>query len=70
MSFKCQICKTPQPARTKPHKVVTETRDMQYVNLDVNGNAKISVGFETVREVNMCEKCWIKRFNGYDSIRS
>jgi len=50
--------------------IKSETRDRQYINLDANGIAKISSGYETVKEQNLCEKCWIKRFNGYNSIRS
>lgn len=60
MSFTCQVCNTPQPARTKPHKVVTEIRNVQYPPVrDNNGNVKkIPIGYETVKELNVCPECF------------
>jgi hypothetical protein len=59
MSFRCEICGKLQPARSAPHKVVTETRRKNYPErrkgtkvIDYGGS-----GYETVSEVNACEKC-------------
>lgn len=59
MSFRCEICKKAQPARSAPHKIVTETRRKSYSErrkgtkvIDPGGN-----GSEIVAEVNACDKC-------------
>lgn len=58
MSFTCQSCGVAQEARVKPHKVVIETRNVQYPPVkDVNGNVRIPVGYETVQEWNVCQSC-------------
>ena len=66
MSFICDRCKKPQPAKAKPHRVVIETRRKDYVAryregvmIDVGG-----AGTEIVREEQLCAKCATWRTTG------
>jgi hypothetical protein len=65
MSFICKSCGVAQEAGTKPVKVVVETRNVYYPPIkDDNGNVRIPVGFETVRELDICNLCFeTKDFN-------
>lgn len=54
MSFRCQQCNAPQGSRVKPIRVVVETRTVTYPM----AKDKIPVGYETVREVELCKKCY------------
>ena len=50
MSFRCELCRKPQPNCVQPTKVATEIRLKNYA---LEG----TVGFEVVREKNVCESC-------------
>ena len=52
MSFRCQTCKQPQVAGTRPNLVVVEIRAKEYA---VGGS--VIPGHETVRELRLCEPC-------------
>lgn len=65
MAFVCGSCKVAQEAGTKPYKVVVEVRNVHYLPVkDENGNVRISAGYETVRELDVCSECFsTKSFN-------
>ena len=50
MSFRCEVCKEPQPIGHAPIQVVVETRIKRYLGND-------AIGVETVRELNACPPC-------------
>lgn len=65
--FKCQNCKQTSKANEKQNKKVIETRQMLYYAMertsDEQGNELVTQGklqgqgFETVKEVNVCNNC-------------
>ena len=55
--FRCDKCKKITKPGEKQHKKVIQTRKKEYHNEDKWGNDKVSVGYETVKEINLCEKC-------------
>lgn len=62
MSFKCEKCGKPQPARTKPERVVTETcvvqhRDPTYRDGEYQGRRDTGTGTQIVSEASMCGPC-------------
>jgi hypothetical protein len=64
MSFICCFCKKAQPDRTKPIKVVLETRRKVYpVRRDKEDEVidKGGIGRETVKEAYICKYCARKR---------
>lgn len=62
MSFKCDICNTTQPNGTKQNKMVTEVRKVTYPAVyKYDGSIDIPVGFESVKELNVCDKCFVKK---------
>ena len=48
--FKCQGCKQTQSEKIRPHRVVAEKREQTY--------KEGTRGWEIVREVNLCDKCY------------
>lgn len=54
--FKCDNCKE---SSRYPHRVVAEKREKIYEN-----HGKISKGTEIVKELNLCNDCYVKL--GYD----
>lgn len=50
MSFRCDRCKTAQPDRARPHRVVVETRKK------TNGFGEWQ-GTEIAREEDLCDEC-------------
>ncbi len=52
MTFKCDLCGDTSKPREKAHKVVSSIRDRVYDEGD-----NLSSGFETVKEVVLCEIC-------------
>lgn len=63
MSYKCDVCKTIQSNGTKQNKMVTEIRKVTYPPVyKYDGSIdKIPVGFEPVKELNVCNKCFVKK---------
>lgn len=66
MSFRCQVCQEPQPSRSAPNILVTETRERTYpprlsankARLDgVRPSDPGGQGWEIVKQVNICDKC-------------
>lgn len=62
MSFVCGICHQPQPAHSKPKRVVTKTRARNYpARVYFIGGNKVEdpggQGTEIVREVETCGAC-------------
>lgn len=54
--FKCEKCKrTTKPYEKMTRQVVT-TRNKTYVN-NIGDHEKITEGYETVKEISLCEKC-------------
>jgi hypothetical protein len=73
MSFMCGVCNKAQPNKSKPHRVVTETRRKTYPareyrdgkSTDEMGRrGKIrdpgGVGTEIAKEVDACDGCFTK----------
>jgi hypothetical protein len=64
MSFICYSCKKPQPNRTKPIKIVLETRRKIYPvrrNKENEVIDKGGIGRETVKDAYICKYCARKR---------
>ena len=62
--FKCEQCGTiTKPGETQ-HKKVIKVREKNYKNEDKYGNIKTTKGFETVKEINICEECFQKTNGG------
>jgi hypothetical protein len=60
MSFRCEICKQPQPDHTKPVRVVTEEREKIYPPRYRSDRTLIDeggVGTEIVKEKSLCQPC-------------
>lgn len=65
MSFKCELCECAQPAKSKPTRVIVETRPRVYperTRPGKQGNPSRVIdfggeGYEIVREVNVCSRC-------------
>jgi hypothetical protein len=64
MSFVCEECHKPQPDRTKPHRVVTETRPKEYTRpirnehgQDIGRVEVVGQGTEIVHEAMLCGEC-------------
>ena len=53
MSFRCQICKVPQPAGARPVTKVTERRERTYSTMAGDPIP----GWEIAKEVVACEAC-------------
>ncbi len=67
MSFRCEVCKTPQPPRSTLHKLVTEIRTVSYEPQQATERGfaphrfkKPSLGSEIVKEISACERCFTK----------
>lgn len=62
--YKCQICGKQTRPHQKINRIVTETRERNYINefKDKKGNKreKISTGYEIVKELNVCNECFKK----------
>lgn len=59
MSFRCEICKKAQPARTAPNIIVTERRATSYQEIK-DGNKTVDRGgrgWEIAKEIHICDKC-------------
>jgi len=69
MSFKCQVCGKPQQPRTKPNKVVTQIRNVQYSPVkDAGGNYRLPVGWEICKEISVCQNCKLTRVFFIDTL--
>ena len=62
--FRCEECSKITQPNEKQHKKVVETREKTYKNEDKYGNIKTTKGFETVKEINICEECFQKTNGG------
>lgn len=64
--FKCEICGKITKPGDKQHKKVIETRKKIYHNPDKYGHDIISEGDEIVKEISVCEKCYLEedKLNG------
>lgn len=64
MSFRCSDCGEPQPPRTRPNRVVVETREVSYKS---KRGGYEGVGREIAKEVVVCPNCVKERMpNGDD----
>ena len=54
--FKCEKCKKTTKPYEKMTRQVIAKRNKTYVN-NVDGQEKITEGYETVKEISLCEKC-------------
>ncbi|MDY6866629.1 MAG: hypothetical protein SVT56_01805 [Chloroflexota bacterium] len=62
MSFICELCGNPQPNRTQPVRIVTESRERIYPEVRDEKDPSIvlieeSQGWEIVKEVDACKEC-------------
>jgi len=58
MSFKCQLCGKQQGSGAQPRKTVVETRNVEYPPVNTaDPKARSTYGFETVKELDLCEAC-------------
>jgi len=60
MSFKCEVCGCAQPAGVSPHRRVVEHRNKIYepVKNPDGMIKKVPEGWEIVKEVSICGKCY------------
>lgn len=60
--FKCNKCKRITEPGEKLNKMVTKIRERNYVNKILNKYGKEvekeSTGYEIVKEINVCDKCY------------
>ena len=58
--FKCEICHKTSKSGEKQNKKVVEVRDKVYYYIDKSGKEKQSHGTEIVKEIKVCDKCYLK----------
>lgn len=58
MSYKCQECKTQQEPGLQQHTKVLKTRKVQY-EVSTSEGTKIRQGTEIVKEIRVCEPCFV-----------
>ena len=63
MAYKCEVCNTIQTNGSKQNKMITEIRKVTYPTVfEYDGRVKkIPEGFEIVKELNVCDKCFVKK---------
>ena len=58
----CEKCRRISSTKEKLNRIIVQTREKVYVNkfLDKQGNEKekITTGYETVKELNICNDCY------------
>lgn len=58
MSFRCEKCGVAQAPGTRPVRVVTETRRMEYIpNSRTQKKFESTFGDEIAREMDYCKEC-------------
>ena len=62
--YKCDICNEITKSGEKQNKKIIETRNKTYHFIDKYGKEKTSEGTEIVKEINICEKCFLKENGG------